>query len=194
MSTSSATAQAGKKVDRAQEETEHGATAPPTRQRLVSLTATNYIAQYAGGAALNDTTGPWTEFNPTRLPQIVLGAGGANPTVYTITGTGLDGRSITDTVTAAGAGTYTASEPFQTITAFSSDVDPVGTTDLQAGDTWVAPPARTCHVGTAGNIACRLAEDDADVTVPSVPAGEFTRQIKIIRITSTTAAGLVLGW
>jgi hypothetical protein len=166
-----------------------------TRWRLVSLTATNYLAQIAAGSAIN-STGPFTAFSPTRLPQIVLGGGGANPVVYTITGTSIDtGAVITDTVTATGPGTYAASKPFATITRLQSDVNPAGTTDLQAGDTWVNPSARCLHVGTtAGAVAMQCEEDAAVQTIPGVQLGDSPYRVKRINITNTAAAGLVLGW
>jgi hypothetical protein len=165
-----------------------------THQRVVSLTATNYAAQYAGGAALDDA-GPFTEFDPTRLPQIVLGGGGAPSVVYTLYCTSIAGTgAFTQIVTATGAGTYKASLPVQTITRITSDIDPVGTTDLQAGDTWVEPAAREVHVGVAGDIACRLLEDSADAIATAVPIGPFRRRVRIIRITGTAATDLLLGW
>jgi hypothetical protein len=160
----------------------------------VVLSAQNYHAQHAGGAAIAWTSGFTQYQTPTRLPQIVLGAGGANPTVYTITGTDIyTGAVITENVTAAGAGTYSATQPYETITAFSSDVDPVGTTDLQANDTWVYPAARWLVVGGAGNVAGRLMEALADATI-ALPAEPIPFRYQIVRITSTTATGLVLAW
>jgi hypothetical protein len=173
--------------------TSHGSDGPITRWLLVSLALTNYVAQIAGGAAI-DSAGPFTVFSPTRLPQITLGVGGANPVVYTLTGTRVDtGETFTQTITAAGAGTYKASMPMATITRLQSDVDPVGTTDLQAGDTWVYPPARALRVGASGNVAGRPADNVADVTLPMLAGVDPTRY-RIIRITSTTATGLSLGW
>jgi hypothetical protein len=177
--------------------TSHGSDGPLTRQLAVSLTLTNYLAQIAAGAAI-DTAGPFTTFSPTRLPQITLGAGGANPVVYTLTGTRIDDTSatpatFTQTITAAGAGTYKASIPMATITRLQSNIDPLGTTDLQAGDTWVYPAARAIRVGASGNIAFRPQENAADVTLAFL-AGLDPSRTTIIRITGTTATGLGLGW
>lgn len=172
-------------------------TAPITAQRLVDLSADNIHAQFTGGSAIDASSG-FTQVpdgTASRLPQITTDASHVE-TTYTLTGTDIyDGSALTEELTVeAGAGTTKFTQPFGTVTAFSSDVDPVGTTDLEWGDTWVHPPARTCHVGTAGDIACRCMDDSDDVTVSDVPAGDFPRRLRIIRITSTTAAGLVLGW
>jgi hypothetical protein len=177
--------------------TSHGSDGPLTRQLAVSLALTNYLAQIAGGAAI-DTAGPFTTFSPTRLPQITLGAGGANPVIYTLTGYRIDDVSatpteVTQTITAAGAGTYKATVPM-IITRLQSDIDPIGTTDLQAGDTWVYPAARAIRVGTSGNIAGQPMENGGiDVTLPFL-AGLDPSRYSIIRITGTTASGLGLGW
>ena len=72
--------------------TSHESDGPVTRWLLVSLALTNYVAQIAGGAAI-DSAGPFTAFSPTRLPQITLGAGGANPVIYTLTGYRIDDGS-----------------------------------------------------------------------------------------------------
>lgn len=172
--------------------TSHGSDGPLTRQLVVSLALTNYLAQIAAGAPI-DTTGPFTTFSPTRLPQITLGGGGV-ATVYTLTGTRVDtDAEFTQTINATGAGTFKASQPMATITRLQSDVNPQGTTDLQAGDTWVYPAARAIRVGTSGDIACRPAENIADVTLPFL-AGLDPSRLSIIRITDTTASDLSLGW
>jgi hypothetical protein len=172
--------------------TSHGSDGPITRWLSVSLTLTNYVAQIAGGAAI-DSAGPFTAFSPTRLPQITLGAGGV-ATTYTLTGTRVDtGGAMTQTIAATGAGTFKASQPMATITRLQSNIDPVGTTDLQAGDTWVYPPARAIRVGVLGDVACRPADNTADITMPFLAGVDPTR-IKIVRITATTATGLGLGW
>jgi hypothetical protein len=127
----------------------------------------------------------------------VLGAGGANPVVYTLTGyritLGSDGQPVefTQTITATGAGTYAATQPM-IITRLQSDVDPLGTTDLQAGDTWVIP-ARRLFVTVGGDVAGQLRESKQDVTLPWT-AGPHGAHYKIIRISGTTATGLKLGW
>lgn len=174
----------------------HDATGPLRSLRTVSLTATNIATQYAGGAAINASSGftPISLPGASRLPQVVVSGSGVE-TVYTLTGTSLDGDALTDTVTAlAGGGTFKFSQPFATVTAFSSNVDPVGTTDLQWGDTWVSPPATALIVGTSGDVALRLADDATDVTLSDVQAGINPMQVEIIRITSTNATDLALGW
>lgn len=89
-------------------------------------------ATVAAGAPLNVTTG-FTDPLPSRTTRIVLGVGGANPVVYTVEGLGMDGRTTTDTITAAGAGTYDGVKAFRSVTKLTSNVDPLGTTDLQTG-------------------------------------------------------------
>jgi hypothetical protein len=173
------------------------ATAPLTAQRTVDLTKDNIHAQFSAGSAISATSG-FTQVpggTASRLPQVTVGASHAE-TTYTLTGTDIyTGAALTEELTvAAGAGTTKFTKPFGTVTAFSSDGNPGDTVDLEWGDTWVHPPARACHVGTSGNVACRLQDDSTDVTVPDVPTGEWPRRVRIIRITDTTASGLVLGW
>jgi hypothetical protein len=100
----------------------------------LAAAGTNYVAQYAGGAALNDA-GPFTRFIPARTAQIVLGGGAPATVVYTIDGTDPDGAALQEVISSggAGAGTYTGTRAFTTITNITSDIDPVGTTDLQTG-------------------------------------------------------------
>lgn len=101
----------------------------------LSAPGTNYVAQYAGGAPIADIVGPFViPTYPFRTARIVLGVGGANPTVYTIDGTDAFGNVVQDIITAAGAGTYEGDVAFGTITGFASDVDPGGTTDLRVGN------------------------------------------------------------
>lgn len=173
---------------------EHDGRSSASKVLAVSLSATNYLTQIAAGAAI-DSAGPFTAFSPTRVPQIVLGAGGANPVVYTITGTSIsDGAVITETITATGAGTYKSTKPFGTITRLQSDVNPLGTTDLQAVDTYVDPAPRAMLVTLAGNVACQLADDSAVATITGVPAGQNDWRVRRIDITNTTATGLFLLW
>lgn len=89
-------------------------------------------AQYPAGAAIN-SVGPFTMQRPRRTCRIVLGVGGANPVVYTITGVDVYGRTLTDVINATGPGTYEGTIAFHSITSFASNIDPLGTTDLQTG-------------------------------------------------------------
>jgi hypothetical protein len=180
----------GSLAKQAADPTRHSPTSKATQMLSVSLTATNYVAQIAGGAAVN-SVGPFTTFSPTRLPQIVLGAGGVAVT-YTITGTDLAGAAQTDQIVFAAAGTTKGTKAFGTITALTSNVDPVGTTDLQAVDTWISPPARAIIVGSAGAIAMQLEEDAAVATSPSIPTGVHALGIKRINISGTAASNLAL--
>jgi len=100
----------------------------------LSAPGTNYVAQYAGGAAIADAVGPFVVPGyPYRTAQIVLGVGGV-ATNYTIDGTDAFDNVVQDVIAAAAAGTYQGTIAWKTITNFESDVDPVGTTDLQVGD------------------------------------------------------------
>lgn len=168
---------------------------PISQLMNVSLAITNYVGQIASGAPIN-SAGPFTVFAPTRLPQIVLGAGGANPVNYTITGTSIqDGTTVVSTiVTATGAGTYTSPTAFSTITSLMSDVNPGGTTDLQAADTFVVPAARKIHVGVAGAINMQCVEDAAVQVIPALEQGWHECRVQRITIASTAATSLVLGW
>lgn len=105
------------------------------QQFLGALAAagTNYIAQYAAGAPIDDAVGPFTRMVPPRTVQVVLGGGGANPVEYTIDGTNPKGDAIQDVISATGAGTYQGDVAFTTITRVRSNIDPLGTTDFQTG-------------------------------------------------------------
>ena len=163
------------------------------QQLPVSLTATNYVAQIAAGGAVN-SAGPFTVFSPTRVPQIVLGSGGGTVN-YTITGTDLAGNPQSEVIAFTAPATKKAANAYGTITALTSDVNPGGTTDLQAGDTMVSPSARAVEVtGTAGNIAIQLEEDAAVQTVPYALNVERAQSVKRINITNTTAVGIYLRW
>ena len=172
--------------------------APCTMGFPVTLSAQNYHAQMAAGGALDVTTA-FTQYNqstqaPTRRPQIVLGGGGANPVLYTLYGTSIfDDSAISEVITAAGAGTYQATLAYETITRLTSNIDPLGTTDLQAYDTWVYPAARRLIVGVAGDVNGQQQDDSADVVLP-LPACMLKLRHKIVRVTNTTATGLVLAY
>jgi hypothetical protein len=100
----------------------------------LSTPGTNYVAQYAGGAAIADAVGPFViPGYPYRTAQITLGVGGV-PTVYTIDGTDRFDNVVQDVITAGAAGTFQGAIAWKTITNFASDVDPVGTTDLEVGN------------------------------------------------------------
>lgn len=92
----------------------------------------NYVAQYAGGAAIDDAVGPFSQFVPPRTVQIVRGGAGV-ATVYTIDGTDPDGAALQETITTPGAGTVQGTRAFASITRVRSDVDPTVTTDVQTG-------------------------------------------------------------
>lgn len=104
------------------------------QQQLIPETpGDNYVAQYAGGAAIDDAIGPFTRYVPSRTVQIVLGAGGV-ATNYTIDGLDAAGAALQEVIPATGAGTFQGARAFASITRVRSDVDPVGTTDVEVGD------------------------------------------------------------
>jgi hypothetical protein len=101
----------------------------------LSAAGTNYVAQYAAGAALDDAVGPFVSPTyPFRTAQIVLGVGGAVSVDFTIDGIDAFGNVVSEVINAAGAGTYQGEIAYSEITRFRSDIDPSGTTDLQVGD------------------------------------------------------------
>jgi hypothetical protein len=114
-----------------------GITAAKIRQQqfLGALAAggTNYVAQYAGGAALDDAIGPFSQFVPPRTVRIVRGGAGV-PTVYTIDGLDQDGNPLQDVITTPGAGTVEGVRAFASLTRVRSDVDPTVTTDVKTGN------------------------------------------------------------
>jgi len=134
----------------------------------LAAAGTNYVAQYAAGAPLNDA-GPFTQFVPSRTAQIVLGAGGAATVVYTIDGTSPRGDAQQEIISTAGggAGTYQGTLAFATITNIASDFDPLGTTDLQVGVGFGLGEVCTNidSVGVAGVLEAPVSVDVATGTV-----------------------------
>lgn len=93
-----------------------------------------YVASpYAGGVIIDDAVGPFYVYSPSRTVQIVVGVGGV-ATVYTIDGLDQDGVALQDIINASGAGTFQGVKAFASITRVRSNVDPVGTTDVQTGN------------------------------------------------------------
>jgi len=104
------------------------------QQNLGALAApgTNYVAQYAAGAVIDDAVGPFAQMVPARTVQIVRGGAGV-ATVYTLTGTDCDDAALVETINSAGAATVQGTRAFKTLTRVQSDVDPTVTTDVQTG-------------------------------------------------------------
>jgi hypothetical protein len=179
-------------IDNARDITAHNADGRITRWLPVSLTLDNYAAAFPAGAPL-DESGPFEVFRPTRLPQINLGVGGV-ATVYTLTGTRIDDteEEFTQIINATGAGDFKASQPMN-VTRLQSDVNPQGATTLQAGDTWVYPPARALHVDGAGTVIGRPEDNAEDNPARTLLAGIDPTGYRIIRI-GGSASGLFLGW
>jgi hypothetical protein len=120
-----ASATPGITVAKMREQQHFGALAAP---------GTNYVGQYAGGAgAIDDSVGPFTRFLPPRTIQIAVGVGGV-PTEYTIDGLDQDGNPLEEVIIAAGAGIVQGTKAFLLINRVRSDVDPIGTTDVQTGN------------------------------------------------------------
>jgi len=168
-------------------------TSSATRARLVSLAVVNYVAQYAAGAPIDDSVGPFTEFSPTRLPEVTLGAGAGAP-VVTLTYIPIEGGpERTQSVTGVAGATVKFTQPVQIITRVQTDIDPVDVMDIQAGDTWVSPAPRSLFPNVAGDVVCRSVEDDLDVTLTLAAGIPVPIRADIIRATGTTAT-VVLLW
>lgn len=92
----------------------------------------NYTAQIPGGAAIN-TVGPFIQYGPPRTVRITLGAGGV-ATVFTVTGRDPNGNVLTEVINhPGGAGSADGAIAFVSLNSVVSDVDPVGTTDIECG-------------------------------------------------------------
>jgi hypothetical protein len=95
---------------------------------------TNYVAQYAGGAAIDDAVGPFTRLYPERTVMVV---GDAGTVACDVTIDGINARTgAADQEVIAHAGGATTAQgdkAWRTITRVRSSVDPVGTLDIRAG-------------------------------------------------------------
>lgn len=91
-----------------------------------------YVGQYAAGAPIDDSVGPFAQFFPPRTVQVVAGVGAAAHTV-TITGTDCNGNALTDTINVTAAGTFQGARAFSTVTRVQTNIDPGGTINIQAG-------------------------------------------------------------
>jgi hypothetical protein len=161
-----------------------------SRQIPVSLTQSDWMAATAGGAALNVVAGfvnPGAT-NISRIPRVITAAGGATINI-TITGT-YNGAAQTETFQCLTNATTDATEPFDTITSVTTDVDPVSNTTIRWGRSYCDPACAELYVTGTGNINCRLDNETALQVISSVPAGEWSRRVRIIDPTSTTATGL----
>ena len=127
----------------------------------------SYVGQYAAGAAIDDSVGPFTAHFPYRTARAVLGVA-AVATVVTITGTDSSGAVITDTITCSGTGTFEGTKAFATVTAVSTDVDPGDTLDIKTGKGFaLAVPftADTVTLAVFGVIQTPVAVDPGTGTV-----------------------------
>lgn len=165
-----------------------------------------YHAQVAAGAPIS-VNAAWTFYDPARNVQIILGVGGANPVVYTITGTNYAGEVLTEQITAAGAGTYNGNSIFHTITTVTSDVNPGGTTDLCVGESLGLPSAFTIagDIAELAVVAAGVATPEAVVATHPTSGGfeptnnanaarnyrvRYTREHNHTQVAHTHAAGL----
>jgi hypothetical protein len=53
------------------------------------------------------------------------------------------------------------------------------------------PTTRSLYIGTSGNLAVRMAEDDQTIVFQSVPAGVFPVQVVEVLFTNTTAQNII---
>jgi len=182
----------GPMVEAACSQALHGSTASATRAQAVSVVVTNYVAQYAAGAPIDDATGPFTEFAPTRIPLATLGAG-AGAVNITITYIPIEGGAERQQTIAGTAGASVAF-PFavQQITRVQTDADPLDVLDIQAGDTQVSPAPRFVYASGGGNLVCRLVEDSADVTFTLIAGANLALRPNIVRASGTAASVLLL--
>jgi hypothetical protein len=61
-------------------------------------------------------------------------------------------------------------------------------------DSTILPTTRALFVGTTGNVAVVMAEDENTVTFSSVPVGIFPIQVIKVMSTNTTASNIVALW
>lgn len=164
----------------------------PYTQAYAFVNAADAVhAQYAAGAPIADAVGPFTVTNALRTVRVVQAGGGSVATVYTITGTDQGGNAQTETITTAGgAATTEGVKMWQTITAFSSDVNPGGTTDLLCSAYAFEPATRAIYCGGSGNLVVRPLEGTVDVTYAVTTFQRIPVRAKWIRL-STTATLIV---
>lgn len=157
----------------------------------VATKGTNYVGQYAGGAAISDAVGPFTQFYPPRNIEVVLGVGGAAGTV-TVTGTDYKGSVITEDFVFAAAGTEVGAKAFKTVTMVESDVDMVGTVDVKTGDGYGLPSAFaslvTQHISGTGIEAAASSDATTGLVVPTTTPNN-TRDYSAIYTTQHSHSG-----
>lgn len=93
---------------------------------------TNYVAQYAAGAPIDDAAGPFVQFIPARTVQVTVGAM-AVPMVVTVNGTDINGTALEEVINVAAPGTTQGARAFATVTRVRTDVNPGDTVDVEAG-------------------------------------------------------------
>lgn len=167
-----------------------GADAPCTQAYAFVNAADQVVAQYASGAPIADSTGPFVVTNPLRTVRVVLTGGGSVATDYTVTGTDQGGAVQTEVIAATGAGTFEGVKLWQTITAFASNINPGGTTDLRCSAYAFEPATRAIYCGGAGNLVVRPLEGSADVTYAVTTFQRVPVRARWIRL-STTATLIV---
>lgn len=90
----------------------------------------NLHTQFTSGAAINASSG-FSMPDPSRTVQVVVGASGVACT-FTVTGLRF-GAVQTEAIVGTGAGTFQGTKAFDSITSFTSSVDPADTVDLKSG-------------------------------------------------------------
>jgi hypothetical protein len=159
-----------------------------TVQKLVNLTPSDWHAVIAGGAAIDVAAGFNTPSaaEADRIPEIICAAGGVE-IVATITGT-WNGAAQVEAITCPTNATTKCTKPFDTITRFQSNVDPVSNTTLRMGDSYADPPTRCLFTGTgaaAASAAVQLSGETAVKVVPA-PAGYVDWDRRVVRMAHTT--------
>lgn len=178
-------------------------TGPGTVERRVPTTRTAWHANFAGGAAVNATSG-FTDPDATQVPPIAdrtvslhLATGGTVGT-YTIAGT-FDGADVTEDITTVVDAWVDGDQPFDTITSITGP-DPGAVLQMHQGDTVCSPPARALYTGDGGACAFLLSGElapanDADKQDRNLPAGvDHSRRVKRIYMSTTPPSNMRLVW
>lgn len=159
----------------------------------VTLTVDTWHAAAAGGAPLAVVAGfvDPVVTSVSRIPRIVCAVGGATA-IHTLVGT-YNGaaKTVSRSCTTNATTDFADDEAFDTITSWTTDIDPVSNSTLQAADSYFDPAPCGLHVSGAGNINCELANESALQVVSTVATGDWPRRVRRVSPTSTTATGLL---
>ena len=83
------------------------------------------------------------------------------------------------------AGKYTSANA--TVSAHSAAA-------VTPSDTTILPTTRALFIGTTGNVAAVMAEDENTLTFSNVPVGILPIQVTKVMSTNTTASNIVALW